>query len=318
MRPTEARKMSPFLTLSGSLEGQYWASGDTHRQIQLGDVLGLFMGVLLNSACISYVPKRLTKCYFGLAAILQSLQLVWSIVAPHSYMRQRFLVSWLQRARVMVIASIAISIAPSDRFFSTLSHTWLLETSEGRFRAFMAIVFSWSFIALLMGLNHALPFKSQALVTAWTFLIHSFVWVQHQERAMHRYHMESWVQSTCQVMEAVFWGPFLIHGGNLLGHACNGPHVTLLVVSQGFAMLGCHTHVLLVYWLEYVSKASFLQAEGLPGPPARMPWLLMAISLWSVCSLSWTLLLLLHGHLHVTSLYTVPLHSPGTALQPAP
>lgn len=309
--------MDAFLTLPSSLESQYWASSETHRQIQLGDVLGLVMGVLLNSASISYVPKRPTKIYFGMVVLFQLLQLLWLLLKPHSYMRRRFLVTWLQRARVMAVTSIAISIHPSDMFFTTMSHTWPLETPEGRFRAYMAILFGWSFIALLMGLNHALPFKSQALVTAWTFLIHTCVWVQHQERAMHRYHMESRVQATCKLMEGAFWGPFLVHGGNLIGHSCNGPHVTLMVASQGFVMLGCHMPLLLVYWLEYVSKASFLKARGVEGPPAKMPWLMMAIVLWACCSISWTLLLLLHGSFHVTSLYTVPMHSPGSPLQPA-
>jgi hypothetical protein len=162
----------------------------------------------------------------------------------------------------------------------------------------------------MMGLNHALPFRSQALFAVYTFLVHSLIWLQHQVRAIERHGLEDWAQSTCRAMELTFWGPMLARNGNLIGLFCNGAPIKTMVASQGVAVFGvaCHAPLLLVYWLEYTSKASFLRAAGLPGPAPHTSWGRILLYFWVMCATSWALLFIMHSHLDVFSVFNVPPH----------
>lgn len=300
--------MDPFLRLPASLEAQYWDAEDTHRQIQLGDVLGITTGALLNFVSISYVPLTATKVYLTVVVITQLVQLVWLLKRPQSYMRRRYLVSLLQRFRVTFGVSLGLALRASDNFFREFHHSWDLQAPEGRCRAFLAIVFGWGFIGCFMACNHALPFKSQAAFAVYTFIVHAIIWVQHQARAIDRHDLHDWAQGACRAMELTFWGPMLARNGNFIGHSCNGPHAQTIVAAQGFIILGCHIPLLLVYWLEYVSKAGFLKARSLDRPSPKMPWIHILLSLWAMCAVSWALLLVLHMHVDIYAVYSVPVH----------
>jgi hypothetical protein len=305
--------MNTLLALPNGLETRYWSASSTQRQVRQADKLGLIMGVLMNYACYSLSLRPNDRgpgpvwpqVFFRVAVILQTLQLIWCLTSPNSYNRARLAITLLHRARVLAGMVYGYITLRSQLFFYSMISQ--LDVEAGRRRAFVGIMLSGPLVNFLSGLNHALPFKYQAVYTITNYLCYLAWGMRHQVKVVGIWGLTPWVRPTCEVMESFSLGPMLSRFG-ALGVTCRGAHATGLVMTFVHAVVGNLAALQVVYWQEYMSKAAWMKEQGLAeddegrgssssgdsGNGTRIPWLQITAYAWCSCALSWSLLASAH------------------------
>lgn len=284
--------MDILLNLPPDVEPQYWTSPSTQQQLKQADTLGLAMGILSNLLMLAIFPRPAARVYHAIIVSTQAAQLLWLWARPASYMRARFYINWAQRMRVLLGMTLAFARKPTDAGFQGVAQS--LGSPGGEMRVFALILLSWPCINILASLNHSLPFKSHLVLTTVLCISHTVAGMPHQTHAIKRYGLQGWAESSCWLFEFLFFGPSVTHP-HLLGDMCHGRHTVSLVTGGVFMVLAYLGPLHVVYWIERLSKATFLKGKGVPqAPEPRVARPLVAACFYACCVLLWNALALLH------------------------
>jgi hypothetical protein len=219
-----------------------------------------------------------------MTAFLQLAQLVWILVAPHSYCHWRGPVTWLQRIRwlFLFVANFGYVFSHTEVESFLKHHT---RGAPETWQALLGIAFHLPYCSMLSALIHFLPFKQQFMACLITAAIYLMLGLPSQITALVLYKVDTVAQQVCELLEVSMTVPLpdLNEGGIKL--LCGGRRGSSIVLSTAFFVVGLGIPMQVVYWQERTSKRAFLYRRGVrvdinePITPFLFAWVLYA-AMW--------------------------------------
>jgi hypothetical protein len=208
------------------MEGLFFESEFARDAVIFQDRLGLSVGVLLNAIGWSFARKHALALVCLTTVTLQAAQLAWLQLRPISYIRRRYSVTLLHRARIFLVV-MAMSMMMSTEGIYPFRRA---QQHPGSFRAFINVVVFPAVYSLAPILNHGLPFKTELLLAPLRLLI-ALKGAHHQALALRLANLEDWTQPACNAGRGAILAPALLHSEDL-GNFCTelgAPFMLVLV-----------------------------------------------------------------------------------------